>query len=65
MIETPQSTETGQSFRTSEYSADDMQVLARQENEASQDWEDSWDEDTGSNQVSLRSLVNETYYLSI
>ncbi|XP_035228336.1 sorting nexin lst-4-like [Stegodyphus dumicola] len=38
------------SLRTSEYSADDMQVLSRQENETTQDWEDSWDEDVGANQ---------------
>ncbi|CAL1267081.1 unnamed protein product [Larinioides sclopetarius] len=48
VIENAQPANTGQSFRSPEYSADDIQVLSRQENEASQDWEDSWDEDTGS-----------------
>ncbi|GFU39360.1 sorting nexin lst-4 [Nephila pilipes] len=48
LIENSQPTNIGQSFRSPEYSADDIQVLSRQENEAAQDWEDSWDEDTGS-----------------
>ena len=51
MVENNSGSGGGFSFRSSEYSADDMQVLTRQDNEAAQDWEDSWDEDTGSNQV--------------
>ncbi|PRD27858.1 UNVERIFIED_CONTAM: lst-4 [Trichonephila clavipes] len=48
LVDNSQSANTGQSFRSPEYSADDIQVLSRQENEGAQDWEDSWDEDTGS-----------------
>ncbi|GIY12802.1 sorting nexin-9 [Caerostris extrusa] len=48
IIESTNSANTGQSFRSPEYSADDIQVLSRQENESAQDWEDSWDEDAGS-----------------
>ncbi|XP_054708676.1 sorting nexin lst-4-like isoform X2 [Uloborus diversus] len=49
-VEVIDGSESSGSFHKTEYSADDIQVLGRQDNEAAQDWEDSWDEDVGSNQ---------------
>ncbi|GIY56133.1 sorting nexin lst-4 [Caerostris darwini] len=66
IIESSNSANTGQSFRSPEYSADDIQVLSRQENESAQDWEDSWDEDAGSgNQKSDNSKDAPAGFLSI
>ncbi|XP_042897235.1 sorting nexin lst-4 [Parasteatoda tepidariorum] len=58
VIENSQS--SGQPLRTPEYSADDIQILTRQDNEASQDWEDSWDEDAGDNKQKSTDKSKET-----
>ncbi|XP_055930462.1 sorting nexin lst-4-like [Argiope bruennichi] len=60
VIENSQPANTGQSFRSPEYSADDIQVLSRQENEGAQDWEDSWDEDTGSGNQKTNDASKDT-----